>query len=162
METGYNYKRFYALLRRLPGANKETLVEQYTNGRTTHLHLMTAGEYDHMCCDMEQVAGYDERREALRRELRKARSNVLHQLQLYGIDTADWSRVNAFCKDSRIAGKTFRELEMEELNALNRKIRAMRRKKASPQPPPMGGVVRSRTLIQIKRVALAPVQGKPN
>ena len=45
------------------------------------------------------------------------------------MNTADWKAVDAFCKDKRIAGKVFRELDTEELNALNAKIRAMRRKR---------------------------------
>lgn len=128
-----NYARFYSLLKKLPGADKETLVEQYTNGRTVHLHRTTMQEYNKMCNDMEQVAGYDERRRRLRECLRRARGGVLHQMQLYGIDTADWTRVNAFCRDPRIAGKEFRELDVEELNALNTKMRAIIRKQKSNQ-----------------------------
>lgn len=120
-----NYARFYALLGRLPGADKETLVHQFTGGRTTHLHLMTAAEYGSMCNEMERVAGYDERREAVRKELRRRRSSVLHQMQLYGVETADWNRVNSFCLDRRIAGKEFRSLDTVELEALDRKLRAM-------------------------------------
>ncbi len=82
---------------------------------------------------MEQVAGYDERMRRMHEALRKARSGVLHQMQLYGIDTADWTRVNAFCRDPRIAGKEFRELDVEELNALNTKMRAIIRKQKSNQ-----------------------------
>ena len=126
-----NYARFYCLLKKLPGADKETLVEQYTSGRTTHLHLMAGTEYDRMCRQMEDVAGYDERRRRQRDILRKARSGALHQMQLYGIDTTDWSRVDAFCKDRRIAGKRFREMDIEELNALNTKLRMIIRKKSN-------------------------------
>lgn len=129
METGHNYARFYALLGRLPGADKETLVYQYTGGRTDHLHLMTAEEYRSMCNEMERVAGYDERREQWRKELKRKRSAVLHQLQLLGVDTADWSKVNAYCSDRRIAGKEFRELDSEALDALAVKLRMIRRKK---------------------------------
>lgn len=82
---------------------------------------------------MEQVAGYDERMHRMHEALRKARSGALHQMQLYGIDTADWTRVNAFCRDPRIAGKEFRELDTEELNALNTKMRAIIRKQKSNQ-----------------------------
>ncbi len=128
-----NYARFYSLLKKLPGADKETLVEQYTNGRTVHLHRTTMQEYNKMCNDMEQVAGYDERMHRMHEALRKARSGALHQMQLYGIDTADWTRVNAFCRDPRIAGKEFRELDTEELNALNTKMRAIIRKQKSNQ-----------------------------
>lgn len=126
-----NYARFYCLMKKLPGADKETLVEQFTNGRTKHLHLMASTEYDAMCRQLESVAGYDERQRRLRDGLRKARSGTLHQMQLYGIDTTDWSRVDAFCKDKRIAGKRFRELDIEELNALNTKLRMIIRKKSN-------------------------------
>ena len=124
-----NYGKFYKLLKLLPGADKETLVRQFTNERTEHLRQMTDKEYELMCREMERVAGYDERREQQRKALRKARSGVLHQMQLWGVNTADWGAVDAFCKDKRIAGKVFRQLDMEELNALNAKLRAMRRKK---------------------------------
>lgn len=133
METERNYARFYALLGKLPGADKETLVYQYTNGRTTHLHLMATNEYQSMCNEMERVAGYDERREAWRKEMKRKRSAVLHQLQLLGVDTADWSKVDAYCQNKRIAGKVFRELDGEELDALLVKLRIIRRKKESPK-----------------------------
>ena len=131
MRAERNYARFYGLLKQLPGADKETLVEQFTNGRTKHLHLMASTEYDAMCRQMEQIARYDERRRRQYDILRKARSGALHQMQLYGIDTTDWSRVDAFCKDKRIAGKRFRELDTEELNALNTKLRIINRKKSN-------------------------------
>ena len=51
-----NYARFYALLGKLPGADKETLVLQFTNGRTPYLHLMTAAELGSMCTETERVA----------------------------------------------------------------------------------------------------------
>lgn len=124
-----HYGKFYMLLKRLPGADKETLVVQYTRGRTTHLREMTLPEYELMCSAMDRVAGVDERREALRTSLRKARSSVLRQLQLWGVDTTDWGHVDAFCQDKRIAGKMFRYLDVEELSALNTKLRAMNRKK---------------------------------
>lgn len=133
METERNYARFYALLGKLPGADKETLVYQYTNGRTTHLHLMATHEYQSMCNEMERVAGYDERREAWRKEMKRKRSAVLHQLQLLGVDTADWRKVDAYCLNKRIAGKVFRELDGEELDALLVKLRIIRRKKENPK-----------------------------
>ncbi len=133
METERNYARFYALLGKLPGADKETLVYQYTNGRTTYLHLMATNEYQSMCNEMERVAGYDERREAWRREMKRKRSAVLHQLQLLGVDTADWGKVDAYCQNKRIAGKVFRELDSEELDALLVKLRIIRRKKENPK-----------------------------
>lgn len=58
---------------------------------------------------------------------------MLHQMQLLGIDTTDWSRVNAYCRDKRIAGKEFRELSEEELDRLLIKLRAIRKKKENQQ-----------------------------
>lgn len=126
---GRSFARFYALLRRLPGADKETLVYQFSGGRTTHLHLMTQEEYQAMCHEMERVAGYDERRQIWRQEMKRKRSAALHQMQLLGVDTADWGRVDAYCLDKRIAGKIFRELDGDELDALTTKLRIIRRKR---------------------------------
>ena len=128
MEKGFNYARFYTLLKKLPGADKETLVEQYTNGRTTHLHETTMQEYNTMCRDMEQVAGYDEFMSDIRRELRHKRSVCLKLMQQLGIDTTDWGRVNAFCEDARIVGKAFRHISIDELEVLAVKLRAIKRK----------------------------------
>lgn len=112
----------------MPWADKETLVEQYTNGRTVHLREMSVKEYDSMCRQMEDITGYDDQRRRLHDQLRKARSGVLHQMQLYGIDTTNWNRVDAFCKDPRVAGKCFRKLTTDELNGLNTKMRIIIRK----------------------------------
>ena len=49
-------------------------------------------------------------------------------MQLLGIDTADWKKVDSYCLDKRIAGKRFNRLDYEELEALLKKIRAIRRK----------------------------------
>ena len=128
MGTERNYARFYALLKKMPGADKETLVEQYTRGRTTHLHETTPQEYNAMCNDMERVAGYDERREALRKELRRRRSVVLKLMQQLGVDTTDWVRIDNFCMNPRIAGMAFRYIGIDELEALAVKLRTIRRK----------------------------------
>ena len=138
MANERNYARFYTLLKKMTGADKETLVEQYTNGRTTHLRETTQQEYNKMCRDMEQVAGYDERMSDIRRELRRKRSVCLKLMQQLGIDTTNWNRVDAFCKDTRIAGKAFRHICIAELEVLAVKLRAIKRKeglKAHPQQP---------------------------
>lgn len=128
MEQERNYARFYALLKRLPGADKETLVCQYTRGRTVHLHETSIQEYNMMCNDMERVAGYDERRETLRKELRGKRSVCLKLMQKAGIDTTDWQRVNDFCRHPRIAGKAFAQLNVSDLDVLQTKLRSIMRK----------------------------------
>ena len=61
--------------------------------------------------------------------MKQKRSAVLHQMQLYGVDTSDWNKVDAFCLNPRIAGKVFRQLDGEELDTLLVKMRAIRSKK---------------------------------
>lgn len=133
IDQSRNYARFYALMRHMPNADKETLVSQYSNGRTTHLREMSDWEYRAMCEGMERVAGDHERREALRRALKSKRSAALHQMQLLGINTADWQGVDAFCRNKRIAGKNFRELSGEELEALINKVRIIIRKQKNKE-----------------------------
>lgn len=81
-----------------------------------------------MCRDMERETGYDEFVEGIRRQLRRKRSEVLKLMQQIGIDTTSWNRVNAFCKDARIAGKAFRHISIDELEVLAVKLRAIKRK----------------------------------
>ena len=97
-----NYHRFYASFNRLQNGGvedlKETLVASFTDGRTTHLHEMTPKEYNALCESLEERTGW--------RDLqKKKRSLCLKLMQKLGVDTTDWTRVNEFCKNPRIAGK---------------------------------------------------------
>ena len=130
MGTERNYARFYCLLKALPGADKETLVSSFTNGRTLHLHEMSAKEYVAMCASLEEHTGW-------RVQLKKKRSLCLKLMQQAGIDTTDWQRINDFCRHPRIAGKVFAKLTLADLDSLQTKLRAIMRKgglkqKASP------------------------------
>lgn len=119
-----SYARFYAIARRIEGFNdemKEQLVWQYTDKRTTSLHEMNEREYSMMCTALEKGTPYQE-------ELRKLRSKVLHQMQLIGVDTANWDAVNAYCSQPRIVGKPFGYLRAAELEVLLNKLRAIRAK----------------------------------
>jgi hypothetical protein len=131
MKKPETYTVFYSLLNRMHDpdkkALKESIVSQYTSGRTTSLKEITMPEYLSALEGMERLV-MPTYQEQIQKVIKQKRSAVLHQMQLYGIDTTDWSRINAFCKDSRIAGKVFRELDAEELDALLVKIRLIRRK----------------------------------
>lgn len=116
-----NYATFYALLKLMPGASKEELVLQWTNGRTTSLKEMSAREYSIMIRQLREAVENLE-------EKKKARSAVLKQIQLYGIDTTDWDAVDRFCASPRIAGKAFRYLTIAELKTLRVKILSIRNK----------------------------------
>lgn len=127
-----NYSSFYGLLKILPGSDKDALKEeivyQFTNGRTRSLREMSLPEYNEAVRTMEKLVPPEAGSEALK-QLKRKRSDVLHQMQLLGVDTADWKKVDAFCEDKRIAGKCFRHLDDEELSMLLKKLRAIRRKK---------------------------------
>ena len=133
MGTERNYARFYCLLKKLPGADKETLVSSFTNGRTVSLHEMSAKEYDAMCASLEEHTGW-------RVQLKKKRSLCLKLMQQAGIDTTDWQRINDFCRHPRIAGKVFGKLTLADLDSLQTKLRAIMRKgkSLSPDPSPKG------------------------
>ena len=121
MEKGFNYARFYTLLKKLPGADKETLVYCTTCGRTTSLREMTSKEYRELCDSMEELTDW-------KAQVKKARSVCLKLMQKAGIDTTDWQRINDFCRHPRIAGKVFAQLSLADLDSLQTKLRSIIRK----------------------------------
>lgn len=134
-----NYARFYALLKRMPGNQedlKEQLVLTYTGNRTTSLKEMKQSEYDAMCASMQETVNGGISDAEFKARIKSYRSNVLHWLQVIGVDTTDWDRVDAYCLDSRIAGKVFRKLTIPELEALVPKLKAIARK-AKEKPVPV-------------------------
>jgi hypothetical protein len=110
-------------------ALKQDIVSEYTSGRTASLREMTLPEYSAALRGMAKAVATSDPEVRNLRALKKSRSFVLHQMQLMGIDTADWGRVDAYCLDSRIAGKKFAKLDEGELDALLVKLRVIRRKK---------------------------------
>ncbi len=120
-----NYHRFYASWRRLAhhdeASEKDAVVSQYTGGRTVHLSEMQTKEYLNLCRAIEGMCGYGDQR-------KRQRSIALHLMQEIGIDTKDWQRINDFCQHSRICGKPFAMLDIPELEALQKKLRAIKRK----------------------------------
>lgn len=121
MEKGFNYARFYTLLKKLPGADKETLVYCSTSGRTTSLREMTSKEYGDMCASMEELTEW-------KTQVKKKRSLCLKLMQQAGIDTTDWQRINDFCRHPKIAGKVFARLNVADLDVLQTKLRSIMRK----------------------------------
>lgn len=121
-----NYRRFYAAFKKVPHygdeeEQKEALVSTYTKGRTSHLREMTTREYTDMCKALENMCGYGDQR-------KRHRSICLHLMQELGVNTGDWQRINDFCSHPRICGKVFAQLDIPDLEALERKLRAIKRK----------------------------------
>lgn len=134
-----NFARFYALLKRMPGNHdglKEQLVLTYTGNRTSSLKDIKQSEYDAMCASLQETLDGNVGAAEFKARIKSHRSKVLHWLQVIGIDTTDWDRVDAYCLDSRIAGKVFRKLTIPELEALVPKLKAIARK-AKEKPAPV-------------------------
>lgn len=128
-----NFSRFYACLNKIPYIGdkeelKSDLVSQGTNGRTSSLKEVTRMEYEKICETMEKIcpktskAQWQERR-------RRSRSVCLKLLQKIGVDTTDWNAINNYCKSPKIAGVTFRELDIDALDKLSIKLRMILKKK---------------------------------
>lgn len=119
-----NYARLYCLLGEvMPQLDreeaKEVVASTVSNDRTTSLRELTEEEF------AEALEYLSRQLKESSAEVKKARSRALHQLQKYGIDTTDWDRVNAFVAQRRIAGKPFYHLNVEELDQLTNKMRAI-------------------------------------
>lgn len=122
-----DYSRFYALLRQNPHADKEELVSQFTDGRTTHVSQMRPDEFIQMCDTLQY--GSPSEREAQNTALKRARSAALLRIGRLGINTIDnWDGINRFVSSPRIAGKKFYDLSVTELNALVSKLESIIRK----------------------------------
>ena len=97
---------------------------------------MTPAEYEEMCECLQTGKQVGESTEEHKERLRRARSAVLNRLQRLGVDTADrtFAAVNRFCMNSRIIGKPFGMLSVEELQALIPKLEAILRKPRTVKP----------------------------
>lgn len=123
-----NYKRFYALLKQNPDADKDELVMSFTEERTTSLREMTEEEFNALCDALQYGAGQGYGQEAMT-ELKRARSAVLVRLQRLGIETVDnWEGIDQFCLSKRIAGKRFAALTVEELGSLRVRLEMIQRR----------------------------------
>jgi len=55
-------------------------------------------------------------------ETKKLRSSILKKLQLHGVDTTDWTCVNQFLENPRIAGKRLYNMTNNEMQELIKKL----------------------------------------
>ena len=122
-KNGSRYARFWCLLKgRELHIDKEELVLQYTDGRTSHLSKMTDSEYLEMCDAIEGRFN----KSAYEQQVKKARSAVLLRVGRLGINTIDnWDEVNAFLLSPKIAGKLLYDMSLDEMKALVKKLEAI-------------------------------------
>lgn len=112
----------------LDDKQRESLLEDLTDGRASHTNELTNNEALYLC---GYLNGSNETKgiELYNSVLRRRRSGCLKLMQQIGVDTTDWSRINTFCLNKRIAGKSFAELIPEELQTLHRKLLVIKQKK---------------------------------
>lgn len=149
MTMAKNYKRFYALLKQNPDADKDELVMSFTDERTTSLREMTDREFDEMCDALQHGAGQGFDQSGMR-ALKQARSAVLVRLQRLGISTTDnWEGIDAFCLSKRIAGKKFAALSVDELKALTAKLEMIQRRGGLKDPDAAEAPIQVRPVMYI-------------
>jgi hypothetical protein len=68
-------------------------------------------------------------------------------MQRMGIDTTDWTRVNEFCRNPRIAGRDFARIDVDGLVALQRKLRAMMRKGVGAATDPKAAAEQAKKIV---------------
>ena len=101
------YKQFYALLKQHPHVDKNELVMQFTDGRTSSLNEMADGEYNQMIRALEDASAPS------RIEIKRWRSSALLRIGRLGINTIDnWDAINTFVSSPKIAGKAFYDLSI--------------------------------------------------
>lgn len=119
-----NFGRFYALLRRNPFIDKDEIVMQFTDGRTSHLREMRTAEYLEMCDFIEGKPHPSTAPDA--QELKRARSSALLRIGRLGINTIDnWAEIDQFCLSPKIAGKRFCQMTIDDLRTLVRKLESI-------------------------------------
>lgn len=131
-QTKNNHARFFALLAKLPGADKEELVWTYSNMLTTSLSEFREKNYSGykaMLDDLQKKVPQP-KAEEIDREQKRLRSSVLLRLQKHGVDTTDWNTVNKFLESDKIAGKRLYAMTNDELQALIPKLESILRKDA--------------------------------
>jgi len=127
------HDKFFALLRQIPGATKESIVWQYSNMLTTSLREFydkRPEDYKRMIADLQIKVNKISGHYNSDAEIKKLRSAVLHRLQKHGIDTTDWGRVNIFLQQPRIAGKMLFEMTATEMKSLISKLESILSKDA--------------------------------
>lgn len=91
------------------------------------LRDMTAEQLDDL---IQRLNNMNENKTKAAPSIRKARSTVLDLLDSLGIKAkgGNWSQVNAYLMQPRIAGKLLYEMDETELKALARKLRQIMKK----------------------------------
>lgn len=107
---------------------KREILLRLTDGRTDTTKELTMKEAVYLCGYINGAKSESREMTISERELKKYRSAVLKRMQRIGVDTTDWGAVDAYCLSPRIAGKKFRELDVQELILLIPKLESILKK----------------------------------
>ncbi|MDR3350728.1 MAG: hypothetical protein LBN98_03640 [Prevotellaceae bacterium] len=112
-----NYRKFYALLAQLPGADKEGLVMQFTEGRTDSLTAMHTHEYQLMVAMLDgKVRTQHVRGNEFDLWRKRVMASIGRWLQLCNTEhTADMIKAIA-CRAAQ--RKAFNDITLSELRAV--------------------------------------------
>ena len=122
------FDKFFALLAKMPGADKEELVWQFSNMLTESLkefHAKDIEGYRRMIASMQEEVNKTSVKRDEESAKKSLRSSILGRLQKHGIDTSNWARVNQFLENKRIAGKRLYEMDILEMRALIPKLESI-------------------------------------
>lgn len=129
MKKTHNHSQFWTLFAQMPGADKEQLIWEASNMLTTSLNDFlekNPSGYKSMIAKMQNAVSTSK---TPNENIKLYRSGVLTRLQKYGVDTTNWTKVNAFLKQPQVAGKVMYELSVDEMRALITKLESMIAKK---------------------------------
>lgn len=133
MQAIISHARFFALLKQIPQISKEELVWEHSGMRTNS--LSNFGQIDpegylKMISYMQQLVDSMTNTDAkkLKERIKYLRSAILHRLQKHGVDTTNWSNVNNFMKQPRIAGKELYKMSIDEMQELIPKLESILKK----------------------------------
>ncbi len=122
MDRNPLYKKMHALLRELGIADsKEDILAGYGVESSKEL---SDSDLVHLVARLDEMK---RGKVSVTDEVRNHRSSILAQLQKMNIYSTnnDWTKVNAFLLQPRIAGKVLYEMNAEELRTLKMKLHAI-------------------------------------
>lgn len=119
----FNFSRFFSIIKKHPRADRHEMVYNLTHGETDDIKLLTPKEYNELCESLED-----------KEEWRSKGRDLLHLLQLMGVNTADWDAVDTYLKNPRIYSgicpypKRYKETTTDERKLIMKKLHSIRRK----------------------------------
>ncbi len=123
------HARFYGLIKLFPHMSKEDVIWQYSGMMTTSLSTFYEKKptaYFAMISELQKIANSMKTPEQLTSDgIKKLRSAILHRLQKHGVDTTDWTKVNSFLENPRIAGKRLYNMSEADMRAFIPKMESI-------------------------------------